>query len=85
MTIFTWLLAGGLTGWAASYYMENTQLEAVAFNVSVAVLGAAFVGWVVAPLLGVPTGFGVFALLVSAFGAAALLLCVHVLRHAIAS
>ena len=30
MSIVTWLLAGGLVGWAASYYMTNTRAEAIA-------------------------------------------------------
>jgi uncharacterized membrane protein YeaQ/YmgE (transglycosylase-associated protein family) len=84
MTVFTWLLAGGLIGWAASRYVSNTGPEAIAFNVAVAVLGSSFVGWVVAPMLGVPPGFGVFAFLVSALGAAALLFCAHFVQQATA-
>ena len=54
-------------------------------NVVVAVLGAAITGLVVAPLLGVPPGFGVFALFVSACGAAALLCGVHFFQQTVAS
>jgi uncharacterized membrane protein YeaQ/YmgE (transglycosylase-associated protein family) len=84
MSIVTWLLAGGLVGWIASHYMTNTRPEAIAFNVIVAVLGAAFVGWVVAPMLGVSPGLGTFGFVVSACGGAALLFCVHSVQRTIA-
>ena len=84
MSIVTWLLAGGLVGWAASYYMTNTRAEAIAFNVIVAVLGAALVGLVVAPMLGVSPGLGTFGLFVSACGGAALLFCVHFVQQTVA-
>jgi len=84
MSLVTWLLAGGLVGWIASYYMRNTGTEAIAFNVIVAVLGAALVGLVVAPMLGVSPGLGTFAFLVSACGGAALLFCVHFVQQTMA-
>jgi len=84
MSIVTWLLAGGLVGWTASHYMTNTRPEAIAFNVTVASLGAALAGWVVAPMLGVASGFGVAALFVSACGGAALLFCVHCVQQTMA-
>jgi hypothetical protein len=40
MTIVTWLLAGGLTGWTASYYLGQMHSQAIAFNVAVAAAGA---------------------------------------------
>jgi uncharacterized membrane protein YeaQ/YmgE (transglycosylase-associated protein family) len=83
MTIVTWLIAGGLTGWTASYYLGQTAPQGIAFNIAVAVLGAAFVGWIVAPLLGVAAGFSAFALFVSALGAAALLAGVHFVQHTV--
>ena len=85
MSVLTWLVAGGLVGWVASRYMTTLHREAIAFNVVVAVVGAAIAGLVVAPLLGVPPGFGVFALFVSACGAAALLCVVHFWRQTVAS
>ena len=84
MSIVTWLLAGGLVGWAASYYMTNTRAEAIAFNVIVAVVGAALAGLVVAPMIGVSPGLGTFGFLVSACGGAALLFSVHSVRQTIA-
>ena len=84
MSIVSWVLAGGLVGWAASHYMTHTRNEAIAFNVGVGVLGAALAGVILAPTLGVPPGFGAFALLVSACGAAALLFCVHLVQQTLA-
>jgi uncharacterized membrane protein YeaQ/YmgE (transglycosylase-associated protein family) len=81
MSIVIWLFAGGLVGWGVSNYLTYTRPEAIAFNVAVGVLGAILARWVVAPALGVPPGFGVFGLLVSAFGAAALLFCVHFVQQ----
>ena len=84
MTIVTWLLAGGLVGWIASYYLTNTRREAIVFNVTVAVLGAALAGWVVAPMLGASPGLGVFGFFISACGGAALLFCVHSVQQTMA-
>jgi uncharacterized membrane protein YeaQ/YmgE (transglycosylase-associated protein family) len=84
MSIVTWLLAGGIVGWIASRYMTNTGAQAIAFNVTVAVLGAALAGLVVAPMLGVSPGLGTFGFLVSACGAAALLFCVHFVQQTMA-
>jgi uncharacterized membrane protein YeaQ/YmgE (transglycosylase-associated protein family) len=84
MSIVTSVLAGGLVGYAASHYMTNTRNEAIAFNAAVGVLGAVSAGVVLGPLLGVPPGFGTFALLVSACGAAALLFGVHFVQQTLA-
>ena len=83
MSIVTWLLAGALAGWAASQYMTHLNREALAFNVVIGVLGAVFVGWLVAPLLGVTPGFGVASFFVAAFGATALLFCVHLVQQTV--
>jgi uncharacterized membrane protein YeaQ/YmgE (transglycosylase-associated protein family) len=83
MAIVTWLFAGGLVGWAASSYLGNTSREGIAFNVAVAVFGAVFMGWAAAPMLGVSTGFGIAGFLAAAFGAAALLFCVHVVQRTV--
>ena len=83
MTVATWFLAACLTGWAASYFLTNSSREAVAFNIAVAVPGAVAAGWAVAPMLGVPPGFGMVALFVSAVGAAAGLFCVHFVQQTV--
>jgi uncharacterized membrane protein YeaQ/YmgE (transglycosylase-associated protein family) len=81
MSIVTWLLAGSLVGWAASCYLQNTRRDAMVLNVGVGVLGAVLAAWTVAPMLGVASGLGLFGLVVSACGAAALLFCVHVVQQ----
>ncbi len=83
MSFVTWLMAGGLAGWAASHYLTNLRPGAIAFNVVVGVLGAVFVGWIVAPLVGVTPGLGVYGFFVAAFGAAGLLFCVHLVRQTV--
>ena len=84
MTVVTWLLAACLTGWAASHFLTNTRREAIGLNIAIAVPGAIIAGWAVAPMLGVPPGFGVVALFVSAVGAAATLFCVHFVQQTVA-
>ena len=85
MNILTWLVAGGLSGWAASYYMSTPQLPALAFNIGVGVVGAAIGSWLFGPALGVASGFGVFAVIVAAIGSALLLLAVHFVQRRRAS
>jgi uncharacterized membrane protein YeaQ/YmgE (transglycosylase-associated protein family) len=84
MSIVNWLLAGVFVWWAASHHLTNTRTEAIACNVAVAVLGAASAGWVMAPMLGAPAGFGMLRLFVSACGVAALLFSVHFAQQTVA-
>jgi uncharacterized membrane protein YeaQ/YmgE (transglycosylase-associated protein family) len=85
MNVVTWLVAGGLSGWAASYYMSTPQVPALAFNVGVGIVGAAIGGALFGPALGVTNEFGVFAVIVSAMGSALLLLAVHFVQRRRAS
>ena len=81
MNIATWLVAGGLTGWAASYYMSTPQLPALTFNI-----GVGYQPWNrTNTYCGVASGFGVFAVLVSAIGSGLLLLAVHFVQQRRAS
>jgi uncharacterized membrane protein YeaQ/YmgE (transglycosylase-associated protein family) len=81
MTILTWLFAGGLMGWAASFYMSSTELPAIAFNIGVALVGATIGGWLLGPTLGVLPGFSIFAVIVSAMGSGSLLLALHFVQQ----
>jgi uncharacterized membrane protein YeaQ/YmgE (transglycosylase-associated protein family) len=81
MSVLTWIVAGGVIGWAASYYMRSTQFQAVAFNIGVAVVGAAIGGYVLGTMLGVGPGFGVAALVMSSIGSAVLLVAVHFVQQ----
>jgi len=85
MNILTWLLAGGLTGWAASYYMDLTEASSLAFNIGVGVVGAAIGDWLLGSTLGVAPGFSVFGVIVSAIGSAFLLFAVHFVQRRRAS
>jgi uncharacterized membrane protein YeaQ/YmgE (transglycosylase-associated protein family) len=83
MTIVTWLCAGALVGWFASSCLGNTGREGIMFNVAVAVFGAVFSGWAVAPIFGVSPGFGIIGFVAAAFGAAALLFFVHFVQRTV--
>lgn len=80
MNVLTWLFAGGLMGWAASYFMGLTQGSALAFNIGVAVVGAAIGDWLLGSALGVLPGFSLFGVIVSAIGSAFLLFTVHLVQ-----
>lgn len=81
MNFVIWLAVGGLIGWAASFLMHAHAQESMALNTGVGVLGAVLTGWLVAPLLGLPTindrVFGLAALLVALGGAVVLLAFVN--------
>jgi uncharacterized membrane protein YeaQ/YmgE (transglycosylase-associated protein family) len=81
MTILTWLVAGGLTGWAASKYLGFAEPAAIVFNIAVAIVGAAIGGLFLGSLLGVEPGFTGFGVMVSMIGAALLLTVVHCIRQ----
>lgn len=83
MNVIVWLVVGGLIGWAASAVMR-TQ-EGMLLNVVVGILGAILGGWLLSPLVGVPTinqsNFSVPSLLVSLAGAVMLLAIVTLVRR----
>jgi uncharacterized membrane protein YeaQ/YmgE (transglycosylase-associated protein family) len=83
MNIIIWLVVGGLIGWAASTLMRTR--EGLLLNVVVGIVGAAFGGWLLSPLVGVSTinqsNFSVPSLLVSFLGAVILLVVVNLVRR----
>lgn len=81
MTIISWLLAGGLLGWAAGLYMGTPNQHALIFNASFATLGAAVGTWVLGPMLGVAPGLSAFGVLVGSFCGAVALALVHFVRR----
>jgi uncharacterized membrane protein YeaQ/YmgE (transglycosylase-associated protein family) len=83
MSIVTWLLAGGLTGWAACAYMGTRHSQAFIFNLTVAVIGAAVGNWALAPTLGIEPGFNAFGVIVGAVCGAFLLVVVHFVQRRI--
>lgn len=84
MNLFIWLVVGGLIGWAASSLMRTR--EGLVLNVVVGIVGAAIGGWLLSPLVGVPTinqsNFSPASLLVSLLGAVLLLVIVNWVRRA---
>jgi uncharacterized membrane protein YeaQ/YmgE (transglycosylase-associated protein family) len=85
MSIVTWLLAGGLIGWAACAYMGTPSRQAFMFNAVVAAVGAAVGLWALQSTFDIAPGLGVFALIVGAACGTVLLLMVHFVRGRIMS
>ena len=80
-----WLVIGGVIGWVASMIMRTDGQQGVILNVVVGIVGAALGGWIISPLVGVPTinqgAFSLGALVVSLLGAVILLAIVNLLRR----
>jgi len=83
MSIFTWLLAGGLIGWAACLYMGTPNSQAFAFNAVVATVGAAVGLWALQSTFDIAPGLNVFAVIVGAACGTVLLIMVHFVRRRI--
>ena len=85
MSIFTWLLAGGLIGWGACRYMGTPSPQAFIFNAIVAAVGAAVGLWALQSTFDIAPGLGILALLVGAVCGTVLLTMVHFARLRIMS
>ena len=85
INLIVWLVVGGLIGWLASVLMRTDAQQGVLLNVVVGIVGAALAGFIVSPLLGIPTinqnVFSFGALLVSLIGAVILLAIVNLIRR----
>ncbi|HRO60783.1 MAG TPA: GlsB/YeaQ/YmgE family stress response membrane protein [Burkholderiaceae bacterium] len=85
MNLIVWLVVGGLIGWLASVLMRTDAQQGVLLNVVVGIVGAALAGFIISPLLGIPTinqnAFSFGALLVSLIGAVILLAIVNLFRR----
>ena len=85
INLIVWLVVGGLIGWVASLMMRTDAQQGVFLNVIVGIIGAALSGFIISPLLGIPTinqdTFSVGALLVSLLGAVVLLAVVNLFRR----
>lgn len=80
MSIFNWLLAGTVVGWATTSLLGTTAREARIFNVALGIPGAAVGFWILGPMLGVGPGLTSLGFIVSAVGAATALTVVHFVR-----
>ena len=85
MNFILWILVGGLIGWVASIVMRTNAQQGIFLNVIVGVVGALVAGWIISPLVGIPTinqdVFSLPALLVSLLGAIVLLGIVNLVRR----
>lgn len=85
MNYIIWLVVGGLIGWIASKIMHTDAQQGILLNVIVGIVGAVLGGWLIAPLVGVPTinagNFSLGGLLVSLLGAIILLAIVNLFRR----
>ena len=79
------LIVGALVGWVASMIMRTDAQQGMFLNVIVGIVGAALGGWLISPMVGVPTinqnAFSFGALVVSLIGAIILLLIVNLFRR----
>ena len=85
MNLIIWLIAGGLIGWVASLLMKTDGEQGVILNVLVGIVGAAIGGWLISPMVGVPSindgSLSLGALVVSLLGAVVLLAVVNLIRR----
>lgn len=85
INLIVWLVVGGIIGWIASLMMRTDAQQGIFLNVVVGIIGAAVAGFVISPLLGIPTinqdTFSIGALLVSLLGAVVLLAIVNLIRR----
>jgi uncharacterized membrane protein YeaQ/YmgE (transglycosylase-associated protein family) len=84
----TWIfiiIVGGILGWIASKIMHTDAQQGIILNIVVGIVGAALAGWLLSPLLGIPSinsgDFSIGALLVSLVGAVVLLAIVNLVRR----
>ena len=80
-----WLVIGGLVGWIASLIMKTDAQQGMFLNVIVGIVGAAIAGWIISPLVGLPSindgGISIASVLVSLVGAVILLAIVNLIRR----
>jgi len=79
------IIIGGILGWLASKVMKTDAQQGILLNIVVGVVGAALAGFLLSPLLGIPTinaaNFSVGGLLISFLGAIILLAIVNLIRR----
>ena len=79
------IIIGGILGWLASKVMRTDAQQGIFLNIVVGIVGAALAGFLLSPLLGIPTinsvNFSVGSLVVSFLGALILLAIVNLVRR----
>ena len=85
INVIVWLVVGGLIGWVASLIMKTDAQQGIFLNIVVGIVGAAVAGWLISPLVGLPSinqnVFSVGAFIVSLLGAIVLLGIVNLIRR----
>lgn len=85
MNLIVWLIVGGIIGWIASLIMRTDARQGLLLNVIVGIVGALIAGWIISPLVGVPTinqnVFSLGAMAISLLGAIILLFVVNLVRR----
>jgi len=85
MNFIAWIVIGGLIGWIASKIMNTDAQQGVLLNVIVGIVGALVGGWLISPLVGLPTinqnAFSVGAMAVSLVGSVILLAIVNLFNR----
>ena len=75
------IIIGGILGWLASKVMKTDAQQGIILNIVVGVVGAALAGFLISPLLGIPTinaaNFSIGGLVISFLGALILLAIVN--------
>jgi uncharacterized membrane protein YeaQ/YmgE (transglycosylase-associated protein family) len=85
INFIVWLIVGGIVGWVASLVMRTDAQQGIVLNIVVGIVGAALGGWLLSPLVGVPSinqsVLSIGAFFVSLVGAIVLLAIVNLLRR----
>jgi uncharacterized membrane protein YeaQ/YmgE (transglycosylase-associated protein family) len=85
MNFIAWIVIGGLIGWIASKIMNTDAQQGVVLNVVVGIVGALVGGWLISPLVGLPTinqnAFSIGAMAVSLVGSVILLAIVNLFNR----
>ena len=85
MNFIAWIVIGGLIGWIASKVMNTDAQQGLILNVVVGIVGAFVGGWLISPLVGLPTinqnAFSLGAMAVSLVGAVILLAVVNLFNR----
>lgn len=85
INLIVFLVVGGIIGWVASLIMRTDGAQGILLNVVVGVVGALLAGWIISPMVGVPSitdgSLSLGAVLVSLLGAVILLAIVNMVRR----
>jgi uncharacterized membrane protein YeaQ/YmgE (transglycosylase-associated protein family) len=85
INLIVWLIVGGVLGWIASMLMRTDAQQGTFLNIVVGIVGAGLAGFLISPMLGVPTinenVFSVGSLIVSLLGAVVLLAIINLFRR----